>query len=101
MYVPQRVNAPEFHQERPAGMSTVSCMLISCDDLRRPHKMASNRATPPKQFHRGLCNQALKIKNEIHRKSRTGFRTRIPDIWFWFLFLSFFFFFSTQIRVLI
>lgn len=76
MYVPQRVNALEFHQERLAGMSTVSCILISCEDLRRPHKMASNRATPPKQFHRGLNNQALRIKNEIHRKSRTGFKTR-------------------------
>lgn len=66
MYAPQRVNTLVFHQEKVVGMSAVSCILISCEGLRRPHKMASNRATRPKCFCRGLRNQALKAKSKIH-----------------------------------
>lgn len=36
------------HQERLVGMSAVSCMVTSCEDLHRSHKIASNRAALPK-----------------------------------------------------
>lgn len=57
-------------------MNAVSCMLISGEDLHRPHNIASKRAAPPKRLLKGLHSQALQVKNKIHRYSRTGFRTR-------------------------